>query len=758
MAMSEISASGLLAWSDPASLGSALASRLAEFLRFDSHVLYFGASGINEPELLPGEGILLLPFGQHGGASVILRLGGVDPARVAPLMPALPAIARLCLENVWLDCARRRDPATFLHTEEALLLALRERIAALQALASSRTVKDACLGMIVIAWPEAFFENGEREARDSFWNYLATAFRNMLPADSVGAGLGRLEGRRELGLLFPAASRGTCQRLARRLLAGLGKYPFRDPASQAENAPRLCAGHALYPQDLSGREFALPAWEQALLLRDRARLAAAAAWGAERLKLPIMAYAWIRVLGGKVAALAGRDRLRVNIGRAAGVKPGQRFHVIGAGAPWSANWAKALIAIEKIRESDSDARIIHINKAGSAPEPGDGLWPIRGAAEGASPGSLASHADFIAAFERESASQASFALAIVKFWPNPEAGKFPENESKAEPGHAKALAALCESFLGANPRGLAGWHCGDSAIFYLPETDAPEAENYFRQLRDAASEAGFESATGIFAYPFLNFSKADSESCALKALEYALLLPSPRIGALNGLALAISADRRFAQGDETGALEEYRQALLLDPDNADILNSTGVCLAALNRMEAARRKFREALERADSKDLRAKANYNLGNILRKEHDLAAARDCFRRCLQAEPGHIYAWTRLGQVYEKAGKPRASRAFYKHASRLAKNDAEALNMAQRQLARLESAANQMEKAREILHEALLRDPADKASLMMLAKTYLEDDPATAEALARECLRLGADAWPILERALAAPGRKP
>ena len=66
----------------------------------------------------------------------------------------------------------------------------------------------------------------------------------------------------------------------------------------------------------------------------------------------------------------------------------------------------------------------------------------------------------------------------------------------------------------------------------------------------------------------------------------------------------------------------------------------------------------------------------------------------------------------------------------------------------------------EAREMLHDALLRNPHDDATMRMLANLYLEggDDPAVAEALARRSLLQHecAEGWRLLSRALAAQGK--
>ena len=67
----------------------------------------------------------------------------------------------------------------------------------------------------------------------------------------------------------------------------------------------------------------------------------------------------------------------------------------------------------------------------------------------------------------------------------------------------------------------------------------------------------------------------------------------------------------------------------------------------------------------------------------------------------------------------------------------------------------------EARELLHEALVRNPQDAASMLMLANIYLDsnEDPAMAELLARKSAGLHdrPEAWQALARALRKLGRE-
>ena len=252
----------------------------------------------------------------------------------------------------------------------------------------------------------------------------------------------------------------------------------------------------------------------------------------------------------------------------------------------------------------------------------------------------------------------------------------------------------------------------------------------YAQLCEGLKKHGLATAAGLAGYPFLQFRKAEMQDCALKALEYALLLPEPRAGLCNSLALNISADRRYSLGDVFGAVEEYKLALLADEGNAMAWNSLGVCMAALGRQHEARRHFLEALKHSPDETRAAQICYNLGTVCQTLGERRAAARYYRQCVKIAPDHLFAHIRLGQLCEH-------------------------------LARVAARQKRGGEARELLHEALLRNPNDAAAMLLLAKIYLDgnEDPAMAELLARKSAGLHdrPEAWQTLARALRALGRE-
>lgn len=726
-----------------------LCALLHPFLSFRGHSLYFTAIPLAQAELLAEERRLLIPVLWENKFAAALRLDAVLPEEARKLLSILPPLVSLCLRELALAKASALDNSTCLASENALIDALSARIACQP---DNPQGKIDCIGLIVIEWPDAE-KTGKRAGYklvEEHWREMAEELAANLPADAMAANSGINEWLREFTILLPAYGRSTCHALARKLIARISRPPIIDPFSKGSIPVLLQAGHIIFPHDLQGADLRRPARQQALALRDRARLAAKAASHASG-KAPVMAFAWLLQRGGVILECLPHNRLRISLGRASYALPGMRFQIFTPGGGHGPG--KGEIIIRKTGLKDSIAEIYHQEMAASRPMPGDSLALIRPGKTGNGSGfpALLELADFFEKYRELCKKNSLFSLSISAFLPAPPQSTPVERLTKFQASLENAIKA-------ANiPEPITcGRYSHDGIIIFWPAIGGEQAARILANVHAPAKEAGYDLASGIFSYPFLNFSKQDGEACCQKALEYAMLLPAPHIGCLDYLALTISGDKRLSQGDELGAIEDYRLALLLKPDHAIALNSLGVCMAAMNRHAEALELLGKALQTAD-KELQAQIYYNFGNIFQKDNNLPQALANYKKCVKSSPNHAFAWLRMGQIHARNNRTALARAIYRHAEKLAGDQTEIVNIARRQLARLEAAANRAESAREILHDTLLLNPSDTDSLLLLAKTYLGDDPATAETLARKCLRLGVDAYDILAGALKAQGRE-
>lgn len=532
---------------------------------------------------------------------------------------------------------------------------------------------------------------------------------------------------------------------------------------------------------------------------------------------PVMGFGRILSEGGRVLENLPLSRVMVSLGSNMHAREGLRFSVWSTSFPGhtpgtrggdaerdSAPHAplaplyKGEIVLMEVHDNVSQAEIIHLGEPGWNIESGDHLLLLpeeQGSQAQGSPGEarldaatgLLRHGDFLARWAEEREQADSFALALVRLAPKNRGLSFADAETDsdqnatvadaqaadgaepdaaladggsdrapddAHPGRFMAGAVhLCREELGQHV--LGGRYGLNSLIFYHPAPDTSLEERYKTLARELESRLGLDVAVGIAAHPYLDFRKADALENSRKALEYAMLLPKPHVGALDSLALNISADKRFSQGDTFGAIKEYQLALLADEDNGMAWNSLGICLAGLNRHAEAERHFTRALG-CNPDD--AMALYNLGYMHQSQGRDAEAGDRYEECLRHAPDHLFAMVRLGQLAENAGDTAAARGLYEKAAILPGGE----SLTYRHFARLCISEAKPDEAREHLHEALLYDPQDAFAMALLARLYLDagEDPDMAASLARQSVSLRPElrtGWLQLARAMESLGRE-
>ena len=637
---------------------------------------------------------------------------------------------------------------------------------------------------------------------------LAEALAPLCPEQALAARTGDFE----FALCLPAATPKECNKLAVEIAAAMRRVSLVHPLRRERVGINASVGFILYPQDMAGEIFLRPPAEQARLTLRKARLAAALAdderpllssrQGAE----PVLAFSRILAEGGRVLEVLPLSRVMLSLGANMHAREGQRFSVWsiqypvramgtpGAAGQHMAPLYKGELVIMEVRENASQAEVISLGDPSWSIEPGDRLVLLpeeQGSAPRSMDGEerrdpdtgLLRHGDFFAKWAEERESCDNFVMALLRIGGPLQADRDPaqaemqdgaaplssaedsstacedENESLfdesgAYPGQSMArVAAACRETLGQKT--LGGRFGLNSLIFFHPGLEESEAAALYEKLAAMLEESlGLDVAVGLACHPYLNFRKADAPENCRKALEYAMLLPRPHVGALDSLALNISADKLFSQGDSFGAIKEYQQALLADESNGMAWNSLGICLAGLGRHAEAERNFATALvSNADD----VMAMYNLGYMHQSQGRDADAETRYNECLAREPEHLFALMRLGQLAENKKDNTAARAFYEKAAALPGGK----SLTRRHFAKLCLSEGKQDEAREHLHEALLYDPQDAVSLQLLARLYLDagEDPDLAAGLARQSvsLRPGLKAgWLELARALEAMGR--
>ncbi len=636
---------------------------------------------------------------------------------------------------------------------------------------------------------------------------LAAEFSALAPEQALAARIS--DG--EFGLCLPQGTPKLCRALGRDIAARLSALTFSHELSGSAASIRAAVGYACYPQQADlpkaahgagAPDFPLDL-DQARNILRKARLAAylAAQEAPPTSEGQVLGFERILTGGGRIREILPYGQARVNLGRDMGAKAGQCFAV------WGVNPARAgfnplqadsttlataayrgelvLIAVDK---HEATAELLHqadparparhgdyltllpegafqeaaaelgAPKDSARGEPTDAAGKDTPAAPAPSSPAVAgpailSRQAFMEHLAVSCESHTPCALALLRLdilnWAQSHEQPLNLNELTAR------AAALCRARLPADT--LAGAYGLHSFTFFHQALDSAAAVGLYEPLSLAISEElGVDCACGIAFYPYLNYRRGELMDNCRKALAYAMLLPGPKVGLFNSLALNISADKLFSQGDPFAAIQEYKQALLADEQNSMAWISLGVCLAGVGRKNDARDSFEHALRLAPPAPQDVMVLYNLGQI---HQDLGEAKEAaayYRRCLKLDSNHVYAALRLGQLAEAAGQNSRARRWYARTLELPGGE----SPAQRRLARLALRLGEHDEAREHLHQALLADPQDAMALNLLARLYLDagEDPEVALALARQSVSLRPQLranWRELARALEAAG---
>lgn len=739
-----------------------LCSTLSAFFAFDGHALYFPTANAPEaPQLLSRERKLLVPLVWHGKRLAVLMLHKVHCREIRRCIHMIPAIATLCLENLARARAQTSDSVTGCATQQTL----RAHMAAEAALVrehldlqhGSAPTHRLFMGLVAIPClngPALDAQIGYAFT-DSLMQELASACQENLPSDVLVARVGR----HTLALLC-TTSTTNCRKLATGTLERLQEVSLPHPTTGAKVEPLLAAGYALYPRDMPPGSLQLPFDEQAHILLEQATLAS-------RVARPNTVLPLSHVLrdGGRILDIMAKGRVLINLGSRMGATMGQRFAVF-APSDGKDTVYKGELAIVQLQEECAVAEISYIEDAAITPAAGDSLT-LQNALEqetatnvrdGQLQGrdDILSQQDFLVRYALERDRKQVFTLVILRLGP---AGEVLEAE-KARHAFEQGLNLWKEHFSAASPQAFVGQRGLATLIAFHPDEKTEDLQARYVRLCAQLQEQDLPCTAGLAPYPFLAYSRNEIQDCSFKALEYAQLLPAPHVGVCDTLALNISADKLYSLGDIFGAIDEYKQALLADANNAMAWNSLGVCMAALGKPAEARRHFLEGLRRHPDANHAGQICYNLGTVCQNLGERRAAARYYHQCLKHDASHVYAWIRLGQLREQVGRRTEAKRFYEKAAAIEETQGHG-NLARRHLAGVAARLRKSDEARELLQDALRRTPNDAAAMLLLAKLYLDgnEDPAMAEFLARKSVGLHnrPDAWQTLARALRALGRE-
>ncbi|MEN8188892.1 MAG: tetratricopeptide repeat protein [Thermodesulfobacteriota bacterium] len=158
---------------------------------------------------------------------------------------------------------------------------------------------------------------------------------------------------------------------------------------------------------------------------------------------------------------------------------------------------------------------------------------------------------------------------------------------------------------------------GREGYYFFPDYTPVEArELLYKSLVElkVKNKLAKGLSIGLCSYPFYDFRPTELIGNCRKALLHGALLGKEQLTIFDALSLNVSGDIYFSEGDFPKAIREYRQGLVLQPDDENILNSLGVGYATMNRHRLANECFDRVLEK-NPDNFMALYNFGLGREL-----------------------------------------------------------------------------------------------------------------------------------------------
>jgi tetratricopeptide (TPR) repeat protein len=224
-----------------------------------------------------------------------------------------------------------------------------------------------------------------------------------------------------------------------------------------------------------------------------------------------------------------------------------------------------------------------------------------------------------------------------------------------------------------------------------------------RALQSDASSA--EALYGIGSV-YLNQNKnAEARDTFQRAVKLKANYPDTLPDSWNNLGVIATREGRI-----TDAVENFQQALRLNPDHLLSLDNLGNAYRLQKLWDDAREVLEHALEVAPNDP---EANYSLGMVYAQADDTAKAYEYLQRALKARPAYPEALNNLGILYLRTERRDQAIASFEECIRVAP----AFDQAYLNLARVYAIEGARDKARNILDELLKQHPGHAQAKAML-----------------------------------------
>ena len=301
----------------------------------------------------------------------------------------------------------------------------------------------------------------------------------------------------------------------------------------------------------------------------------------------------------------------------------------------------------------------------------------------------------------------------------------------------KRLAFVLEKAQNLGPVELCGrWSQGIAALtFKLAEgANSKDFEGAVRSLLPQLNNDGPVSL-GLAFWPSPILENLPALALAAdKALGEAAFLGPGQMAVFGPLALNISGDRIFEDGDYHGALKEYEKGLCLAPTNLNLLNSYGVSLGRLGHFHEALAAFDKIIS-CDAGHMMA--HYNRGYTFLLAGQLEEAEKSLAQATLLSPDNFEALFHLGKTALELGHLEKAKDALSRAGQLDQRKPSVYRLLGEALIK----ARDVVGAMDAFKKAVKIDPHDAFALSSLGALYQEEhnDLSVAQSLFQKSVEL-------------------
>jgi tetratricopeptide (TPR) repeat protein len=439
-----------------------------------------------------------------------------------------------------------------------------------------------------------------------------------------------------------------------------------------------------------------------------------------------LGYDEILFKAGKVTDLLPGQRLVMNLGQRAGVRPHMRFTISDCGDPAV---KKGLVMPLDIEDDHSIAEVIHATKTDAAIQKLDDLWLATasdyqdfGSEEVPLTSETSSFQRFRRAFHRTVKETDRFTLFIARLDDSSDRLEIWGERTLRE--IQKELKQIIQNHLG--PADFMESYGRDGLIGFLSGSDKIQSSAWGQDRIDQCQDShNLSISFGLADYPCNGFSKEEILDNVIKTLDHLSFLGPRSVVTFDAVSLNISGDRLYNRGDLKGAVQEYRKALLLDPQNVNVLNSLGVCHAQMDELDEAMRCFQNITDLVPGDYM---ASFNLGFTYLRRGEEPKAIATWEELAATKGINFELAFHLGKIYqEKRDYAKALNWFKK-----AEEEPNRKGVISRYLGEACLRLEMVKEAMGYFKKTLKSHPQDAFSLSHLGALYLRQGESLGVAL--------------------------